>query len=350
MIAFGPFKDGEPHPLREALPAEPRELLVAAAFASEAGVRALAELMPLGEAGLRKRWLIGLENGLTQPEALKALAELDDSEVRVPYGREIVASSSLSGKKFFHPKIYAVAAADRLVLVSASGNLTRGGLVENVEQFLAWEGDPRDPLALGFAKWWKRAWGAADPVDADFIASYEKVRPKLRPRKRPGDEESGPLVEVEPSPSDLASAEWLWVEAIRPLEGGANNQFELILTAHHFFYPDEEEPPRDKKRSLVLVDNTGTEFTNPDRVIHWNGPPLMPKGNSMWRIRLPTEAEGLSGYQGGNVVIRFHRTATPDRYDIEFAPIGSPEAEAWEREAAKIAEKPGKRPRRMGWR
>ena len=351
MLSFGPFKKSEAHALTSAWPTDATELLVAAAFASEAGVRALAGLIPLDEPGLRKRWLIGLENGLTQPEALTALSALEGSEARVPYGRELIESPDLRGKRFFHPKVYAARSPAGLVVVSASGNLTRGGLRDNVEQFLAVRADPGEALESELDGWWGRMWKLADPVDAAFIEAYAAVRPKLRaPASRGGEaEEADPLVEQEPAPTDLSGAEWLWIEATRPLEGGSNNQLELMLDAHHFFYPDDE-PARDAKRSLAFVDAAGTTYENPDRVIHYNGPPLMPKGNSMWRVRLPTEHEGLSGYQRGGVTIRFSRTAVADRYAIEFAPIGSPEAEAWARESLKRAEVPGSPPRRMGWR
>lgn len=350
MLSFGPFGKSAVHPLSSSWPPDATELLVAAAFASEAGVRALSDLAPLAEPGLRKRWLIGLENGLTQPEALRVLAELDDSEVRVPFGRELIESTSLRGKRFFHPKVYAARSPAGLVVVSASGNLTRGGLLENVEQFLAWRSDPGDPVEAEFSSWWSRRWRSADPVDAALIEAYAEVRPKLRARESSGETEAtDSLVEQEPAPTDLAGASWLWIEATGPLEGGSNNQLELMLDAHHFFYPDGE-PARDEKRSLIFVDAAGATYENPDRVIHYNGPPLMPKGNSMWRIRLPTAREGLSGYQEGGVAVRFGRTAVADRYTVEFATIGSPEAEAWIRESLKCAEVPGPPPRRMGWR
>lgn len=117
------------------------------------------------------------------------------------------------------------------------------------------------------------------------------------------------------------------MEATRPLEGEANNQFELIRDAHHLFYPDGE-PAKELKRRLTFLDRAGTVYDKPSRVIHYNWPPLMKKGNAMWRIRLPTDNEGLLGYQEGNVAIRFERTDTRDRYLIEFAPLGGSEANA----------------------
>ena len=127
-----------------------------------------------------KQWLIGLENGLTQPKALKALLKLDNSEVRVPYGRKIIRSPGLCGGKFLHPKIYSVRSTERSIVVSASGNLTHGGLRSNVEQLLAWIGDPGNPVEKALIGWWSTAWKAAEAVDQDLIDAYAEVRPNLR--------------------------------------------------------------------------------------------------------------------------------------------------------------------------
>jgi hypothetical protein len=39
----------------------------------------------------------------------------------------------------------------------------------------------------------------------------------------------------------------------------------------------------------------------------------------MWRVYMPTAREGLKGYQDGDVLVRFERTATPDAYLVEIA-------------------------------
>jgi len=346
LLNFGPRKKGEAHLLSTLRLEGAREILVAAAFASEAGVRELVAGIDLfAAADVRKRWLIGLENGLTQPEALEAILDLEQSEVRVPYGSEIPETPGFHGNQFFHPKIYAAASSSEAVLISTSANLTRGGLRDNIEQALTWRGAPGDPQFRDMTKWWRRMWGGATPVDSDFIEGYALVRPKLQLPPAGTDE---PLEEAEPAPTDLSRASWMWVEATRPMEGGANNQFELMLDAHHFFYPDGE-PDKDVKRRLYFEDRDGHVYEKDSRVIHFNGPPLMPKGNWMWRIRLPTEHEGLTGYQHGGVSIRFIRADKPDHYKIKIAEIGSPEAERWFHESAKRAEVAGPPPRRMGW-
>lgn len=348
VLRFGPESDAGNHVLTQVCVDKPRLLRVGAAFGSEAGARALSRLMSVASSkNTTKQWLVGIQNGLTQPEALRYLAELPHSEVRVPHGRKTLESASLRAPTFFHPKIYVVQSDTVAAIVSSSANLTEGGLCNNVEQFLLWTGGVHESEAVSFDEWWMSGWKSADVADQAFIEAYEAVRPDIQ---TPGSARAPgrPIHEAEPAPSDLKRASWMWVEATRSLEGGSNNQLELMLTAHHFFY-EEDDPPRNIGKPLTFIDAGGTVYENPDRIIHFNGPPMMKKGNSMWRIRLPTENEGLQGYQGGGVVIRFERTATPDRFRIDITELGGPEAGEWEAASRKTASLHGPPPRRMGW-
>lgn len=352
MLAFGPWP-GTDHVLADTWASfKTRQLRIAVGFASEAGASVFRGLCDGPEfESIPKRWLVGIENGLTQPEALTYLSTLPDSEVRVPFGEKSLTSGALRAPSFFHPKLYAYDGDERCAVVSASANLTEGGLIRNTEQFLAWTGEPHEAVAVTFDDWWSTTWKKATLVTSEFIDAYEDVRPQLRP---PTDAPSPPdapppIYEAEPAPSDLKAAEWMWIEAVRSPEGGSRNQLELILTGYHFFYPDTAEPPRHAGRALQFLDSAGNLYDNPERVVHYNGPPFMPKGNAMWRVRLPTQHEGLTGYQDGGVVIRFRRTEIPDRYLLDIAALGGPDAEAWKAESRKLATAPTRPPRNMGW-
>jgi HKD family nuclease len=349
MLSFGPTPAGASHVLTELWAADQQQsAFVAVAFATEAGARTLRDLVHSRDFdAVDKRWLVSIEGGITQPEALTYLAGLPNSEVRVPLGRKTLDSPNLRSPLFFHPKVYAFKGRAHSTLVSSSANLTQGGLRSNVEQFLAWSGTPTDPTSMNFDAWWLPAWTSADIADPGFITAYSEARPTIQPPlDRPGP--PGPILEAEPAPSDLKQADWMWIEALRPLEGGSNNQLELFLTGYHFFF-DEDEPRRDVRKQLEFVDAADRVYDNPDRIIHFNGPPLMTTGNSMWRIRLPTAHEGLTGYQDGGVVLRFVRTPTPNRFQVEISDVGSAVALDWEQASRKLAGVPGPPPRRMGW-
>jgi HKD family nuclease len=195
MLEFGPWP-GPEHVLSDVWSeAGPQQLRVAVAFASEAGARTLRSLSPSRAFdSVPKRWLVGIENGLTQPEALTYLSDLHDSEVRVPFGEKSLERGGLRAPTFFHPKLYTYDTADGLHVVSTSANLTEGGLVRNTEQFLVWRGTRDEPAGLRFNQWWSTMWDKATVADPEFIAAYEALRPELQPpSKRPTDAQpSGP--------------------------------------------------------------------------------------------------------------------------------------------------------------
>ncbi len=110
-------------------------LRAAYAYASAGGavlfVKALRESLPAWEAA-RKSWLISLDWGHTQPEALEYLASLPFSEVRVPNAPQVLASG-LTPRTCFHPKTILLDQTRHpnsppAALAVGSANLTVSGL------------------------------------------------------------------------------------------------------------------------------------------------------------------------------------------------------------------------------
>ena len=98
---------------------------VAVAYATKQGVLALERI--LGRRPTYSRWLIGLDDAITDPEALDYLKTWEGAEVKV---------ESLSPRRRFHPKMYRLWKEETEIpslLVVGSGNLTQHGLQENVE-------------------------------------------------------------------------------------------------------------------------------------------------------------------------------------------------------------------------
>jgi hypothetical protein len=132
-------------------------LKVAAAFATESGAEELRRNIIRAAAfdAIDKEWLIGVQDGVTQPEALRRLRAVRRSDVRIPFGAEALRSPSLRASTFFHPKMYYFenSATGRVCLISASANLTYRGLRNSVEQFLGWDGTTADAEATSFNDW-----------------------------------------------------------------------------------------------------------------------------------------------------------------------------------------------------
>jgi hypothetical protein len=224
--------------------------------------------------------------------------------------------------------------------VSTSANLTWSALASNVEQVLVWQGTKSDDVALAFRAWWDPLWNAADDANSSFRAQYEAKRPRVPPPPN--------TVSKEPANSTLRAATSFWIELTRKPEGESYNQIELLFNGHHFFYPHTKKPSKAAGRQLTFEDTRGNVYNAAGRQVTFNGPPRLKKGNGMWRVYMPTLAEGFTGYQDGDVLVRFTRTATADRYRIEVAPVGSPRALTWGKEST-VVEHPGPPPHRMGW-
>jgi HKD family nuclease len=319
-------------------------VLAGVAFATEAGVAEFRKKVigPDRFDGAEKRWLVGIQGGVSQPKALQRLAEAENSEARVPYGQAALADPALNAPVSFHPKAFYFenGSSEEVAVVSTSANLTFRALTSNVEQVLVWRGTRSDDVAVAFRAWWEGMWNAADAADGEFLAEYEAKRPRVPPPPN--------TTGTEPADSALRAANSFWIELTRKPESDSHNQIELLFNGHLFFYPNTKNPSKAAGRRLSFEDIRGNVYEAGGRQITFNGPPRLEKGNGMWRVYMPTLAEGFSGYQDGDVLVRFTRTATGDRYRIEVAPVDSPRALLWAEEST-VVEKPGSPPRRMGW-
>jgi hypothetical protein len=109
--------------LEEAL-ADARSVSAAVAFVTPSGAKWLLELLePLDNVHVE---LIAQAGGVTSPEALQEIRDHLGAEVSVVIGRDSAR---------FHPKLWLVRGDQELVVLAGSGNLTQGGLEQNVEQF-----------------------------------------------------------------------------------------------------------------------------------------------------------------------------------------------------------------------
>jgi HKD family nuclease len=314
------------------------------AFASEAGVEVLRSkvvgVAPFDAA--EKRWLIGVQGGITQPKALEKLTTSENSAVRVPFGGDALADAGLRARDFFHSKLYYLEndSTAEAAIVSTSANLTLSGLTTNIEQVLLWRGRRSDDAAKELRRWWETLWEASDIATPSFIAEYQSKRPRLPLSKKPR--------RKEPADSVFQRASSFWIELTRKPEGGSFNQIELLYNAHFFFFPNAKKPPKAKGQRLTFEDSRGNVYAARGRQVIFHGPPSKPSGNKMWRVYMPTLAEGFRGYQDGDVLVRFERTSRRDRYRVLVTEANSPLALDWIDEST-VAEHPGPPTHRIGW-
>ena len=116
----------------------------------------------------RVRILTGLHLGSTDPAALRMLLDMG-AEVKV-YTRAT-----------FHPKVYLVRGASGLrereaLAVVGSANLSRAGLVDNVEASIALRGAPDSPVLRAIIAYFERLWNSPDskPLDDELLRRFER--------------------------------------------------------------------------------------------------------------------------------------------------------------------------------
>jgi hypothetical protein len=134
-----------------------------------------------------KEWLVGIDFGLTDPEALERLAFLPKSKVHVPNAQRLLATK-LSPDQCFHPKTFIFDVQQPTIdtpvgIFTGSANLTLSGLNAGSEHGVAllWRSplSKKDRESLNRVKselsWWDFAWSGAEPLNGSFLASYRKL-------------------------------------------------------------------------------------------------------------------------------------------------------------------------------
>jgi HKD family nuclease len=291
---------------------------VAVAYATEQGVNLLLSSMsaePRWESAT-KMFLIGIDQGFTQPAALKRLATLLHSSVRIPGANEVLESANLHRKSIFHPKAYCFDSGSATIpfgLLIGSANLSVAGLTQNTELSLAYTGFRKTAQSWSdvfhpFNRWWNQQWNRAEQLNEALLARYSYLLEDIR-RSSPTR-----FLAEEPSPSDLTSAQSVWIES-GFLSGGSHNQLELPQGVENFFGAPVPGPGAEIILRLHHGSNSWDSWLK-----FW--------GNQVWRLRLPTPAQGLTSCE--NTILRFNRNPKGGTFELVIAHPASREASDWE--------------------
>ena len=267
----------------------------------------------------KKRWLISIDFGRTEPRALDFLARLQGAEVRIPNGYQVVARKNFSPVTPFHPKAYSVddiTDGDGHVygIFLGSGNLSASGLLTGSESGVLnyWVDASRSQLkamigAYQQMQWFDAAWEVAEPLEK-IISEYKKRWKKSKPRFTDEDKRivdlymggAGRVISGKMA-LELNSAKALWVEVVElyknrgPREAG--NQVDLPRGSRVFF----GFTPRSVQRNTVfgqsLLKNAG--FDGVRCSVRFGN-------NYMDKVNLPVPgAEGPPSYD--NSILLFER-------------------------------------------
>lgn len=106
------------------------------AYATQSGVASFE--LELGVdfwEGISSRWLFGIDYGRTQPQALRAMCEKQNADVRIVDGAWVVGQEGFIPRRDFHSKMALLLnpGSDLFGMVVGSGNFSSNGLRKSIE-------------------------------------------------------------------------------------------------------------------------------------------------------------------------------------------------------------------------
>ena len=286
---------------------------IAVAYASGEGVRLLENaLAGPSWAAARKRFLVSLDFGFTQPNALVRLSELSNAEVRIANGREVLESADLRPQTAFHAKVFSFGVEQfphLRALVVGSANLTASALSTGAEVVTTqtWKSYSTAGLndlrrAQPVLDWFQDTWKNADPLP-DVLDEYRQRRRALPTAPRIREERTAATRRYLASPEDheisgdlsvqLAAAKELWIDAssmIRNRGTLPGSQLNTPRGTRVFFGFASEKVPKDTTLGSIDLRVVGHSYL--ERTIRFSS-------NGMDIINLPIpEQNGIETYQG----------------------------------------------------
>ncbi len=286
------------------------------AFASHKGARLLVGEFQNSSSWKAsvKRWVVSIDGGITEPEALRFLVRLRKATVWVP-DAEALLVRRLKPVRRFHPKTLLLERHNRALEPSAilvgSANLTCNGLCFGHEHALAamtaGGTSPSLPgtLAAGLVEL-EKVIAAATQIDETFVDRYAQIRPAKPSLPEDFEDErtdqilqENPVIGA-PMAAALAAASHLWVDIQYVVSNrGAQqegNQIDLQRGTRVFFGFGDKGLPRNSAIGTVMI-----------RYHEHSGPRNLRFGNnSMDKLDLPIPAiEGPPSYS--NTTLLFSR-------------------------------------------
>jgi HKD family nuclease len=318
------------------------------AFATESGTQELIESLTKGWTGdwdrALKRWLISADFGFTEPQALRALSGLPNSQVRIPDAAYLL-KHLLKPRATHHAKSLVLdrrrgkASSAPLGLMVGSANLTVSALSGNFEAVTVatWSDplDQRDRARLATAeaqvKEFDRVWRKATKLDDAVLEKYQKVRKRVRKARRWPEQERQSMVRDAKRKNAgsfelaaaLRSATKFWIQTGNMYKnlGEGGNQVDMTAGSRVFFgFSNRKVPP---KKLLGEVD-----------LAYWGHSPVARHvrygNNSMDKIYLPNPGTEGSPATYANKTLLFERRKDGS---FRFKVCAPGEAEAWKKES-----------------
>lgn len=338
---------------------------VAVAYASAEGVRSLNDRLSSETwSTARKRFLVSIDFGFTQPKALARLSELNNAEVRIPNGHAVLASPTLRPPSAFHAKVFIFRGEkwyDLSALIVGSANLTASALSTGAEVVTkqTWKKNAGGPgwwehleLARPVLDWFEDTWETAVPL-SDVLDDYRsRYRTLPKPRQLPEEKTlatrrylASPEEHVISGilPVQLAEAKALWIDAssmIRNRGQLPGSQLNTPRGTRVFFGFGSDNVSKDTTLGTIHIRVGGYPYV--ERTIRFSN-------NSMDIVNLPIpEQYGLDTYQGAILVFKREPLSSDGRHQFTLTATDAAGVASLRESAANSVELSMKRGRQYG--
>jgi HKD family nuclease len=320
------------------------QLSVAVAYSSLAGVARLHEVVQTIHPHLNFRWLLGLDDYVTQPGAIDFCCSLKNADVR------IYLSTRTDTR--FHPKVVFFdspksEAASSMIIGSA--NLTYSALNRNCEAvaiLAAQTSAERDLMRSRFEQLWGLGTKPTASILANYLIQFNKHRQSrsfLLGVQKEKVKNSGPILHSDAALINPSTATVCWIEV------GKNTAMGREL-----------EVKGEQARFFGLEPTGGAAAFRDFLVTSGATVPLRLKyqGNAMWRLQLrldvPEVAAGLRPTIGGRLdrspyVAVFKRTNKQGQFSLTFPRHDSREFEEIRQKSAEVGTVGSTTSRQYGW-
>jgi HKD family nuclease len=321
------------------------QLSVAVAYSSLAGVARLHEVVSAAQPKASFRWLLGLDDYVTQPGAIDFCCSVGNTDVRV--------YSSTKAKTRFHPKVFLFDSSLSEVgssMIIGSANLTFAAFNRNCEAVAildAQDSTDKKLMRSNFQCLWDLGQAPTPPLLADYRAKFEenrKSRAFLLGAEPEQGTNTGPILHSDAALVNPSTATVCWIEVGKNTALG--RELEVKGEQARFFGLEPcGGPPafRDFIVSNGEIVNLRLKYQ---------------QKNSMWRLQLrsdvPEVADGLRPDIGGRLgrspyVAVFKRTETKDRFILEFPRHDSNEFDSIRKQSEHVGTIGSTSSRQYGW-
>lgn len=289
---------------------------VAVAYATLPGVKALE--LAVGGVPLVSRWVVGLDDAITQPEALEYIADLPGSELRVV---------KLTPTRRFHPKMYLLWSSTEKSNAAAaigSGNMTLNGLRKNGETAVILTAEVTTEVNA-LKRQWREMWDLGhSPTDQELADYKELFKKAKKQRKKVADLGAAP---PEPDATEVVdeeaifdgspkSAKIAWLEVGSANAGGRDLEFPKAMMPYFALSGSKE------KRKFVMVDGQehALVFTKREQNDMWR---LMFNSASIQSAVNRTTMRPASGANRSDLAVVFRKRSGTKKFDLQLLKISS---------------------------